>query len=36
MFKRKYILDLLEQIGMLGCKPLDTPIDHNHKKISKY
>ena len=31
MSQRKYILDLLEQIGMFGCKPLDTPIDHNHK-----
>ena len=29
--QRKYILDLLEHIGMLSCKPLDTPIDHNNK-----
>ncbi|RVX15740.1 Retrovirus-related Pol polyprotein from transposon RE1 [Vitis vinifera] len=25
--QRKYILDLLKETGMLGCKPIDTPID---------
>ena len=25
--QRKYILDLLKETGMLGCKPMDTPMD---------
>ena len=25
--QRKYILDLLKETGMLGCKPIDTPMD---------
>ena len=25
----KYVLDLLQEVGMLGCKPSDTPIDPN-------
>ncbi|RVW35272.1 Retrovirus-related Pol polyprotein from transposon TNT 1-94 [Vitis vinifera] len=25
--KRKYVLDLLQETGMLGCKPVDTPMD---------
>ncbi|XP_038688701.1 uncharacterized protein LOC119987869 [Tripterygium wilfordii] len=29
--KSKYILDLLEETGMLGCKPADTPIETNHQ-----
>ena len=29
--KRKYILDLLNEKCMLGCKPVDTPIDPNKK-----
>ena len=29
--ERKYVLDLLEEIGMSGCKPSDTPIKQNHK-----
>ena len=28
--QRKYILDLLAEIGMLDCKPADTPIATNH------
>ncbi|KAL6983238.1 Beta-galactosidase 8 [Sarracenia purpurea var. burkii] len=28
--QRKYTLDLLKEIGMLGCKPVDTPIEVNH------
>ena len=24
--QQKYILDLLKETGMLGCKPTDTPI----------
>ena len=28
---RKYILDLLEETGMLGCRPTDTPIEANHR-----
>ncbi|KAF7808226.1 sacsin isoform X2 [Senna tora] len=29
--QRKYILDLLKEIGMLGCKPADTPMDPYNK-----
>ncbi|XP_021833061.1 uncharacterized protein LOC110772886 [Prunus avium] len=29
--QRKYVMDLLTEIGMLGCKPADTPIKMNHK-----
>ncbi|XP_021804165.1 uncharacterized protein LOC110748497, partial [Prunus avium] len=28
--QRKYVLDLLTDIGMLDCKPVDTPIVQNH------
>lgn len=29
--QRKYVLDLLKETGMSGCKPVDTPIDPNKK-----
>ncbi|BFG20736.1 hypothetical protein CerSpe_070100 [Prunus speciosa] len=29
--QRKYVMDLLSETGMLGCKPADTPIEMNHK-----
>ncbi|XP_031271629.1 uncharacterized protein LOC116130018 [Pistacia vera] len=29
--QRKYVLDLLKEIGMLGCKPIKTPIEPNMK-----
>lgn len=29
--QRKYILDLLAKVGMLDCKPIDTPIVQNHR-----
>ncbi|CAL8130715.1 unnamed protein product [Prunus armeniaca] len=29
--QRKYVLDLLAEIGMLDCKPIDTPSEQNHK-----
>ena len=29
--QRKYILDLLKETGMLGCKPAESPIEINHK-----
>ncbi|XP_038879628.1 uncharacterized mitochondrial protein AtMg00810-like [Benincasa hispida] len=29
--QRKYTLDLLKEIGMTGCKPIDTPIEVNSK-----
>ena len=29
--QRKYILDLLEETGMMGCKPAESPIESNHK-----
>ena len=28
--QRKYILDLLDETGMLGCRPADSPIEMNH------
>ena len=28
---RKYTLDLLSEVGMLGSKPTNVPIDFNHK-----
>jgi hypothetical protein len=28
--QRKYVLDLLSEIGMLDCKPADTPMVQNH------
>lgn len=29
--QRKYVLDLLSEVGLLDCKPVDTPIIQNHK-----
>lgn len=29
--QRKYVLDLLAEVGMLDCKPVDNPIVQNHK-----
>jgi Reverse transcriptase (RNA-dependent DNA polymerase) len=29
--QQKYVLDLLSDTGMLECKPINTPIDPNHK-----
>ncbi|CAM8951770.1 unnamed protein product [Rhodiola kirilowii] len=29
--QRKYVLDLLKDTGLLGCKPVSTPIDPNQK-----
>ena len=31
--QRKYALDILEETGMLDCKPIDTPIDPNVKLV---
>ena len=28
--KRKYVLDLLGETGMLGCEPIKSPIEQNH------
>ena len=28
--QRKYVLDILTEVGMLECKPMDTPIVQNH------
>ena len=35
MSQRKYALDILEEIGMLECKPIDTPIDPNVKLVPR-
>lgn len=29
--QRKYVLDLLSEVGLLECKPADTPIVQNHQ-----
>lgn len=31
--QRKYVLDLLTETTMLDCKPVDTPIEQNHKLV---
>ena len=31
MSQRKYVLDLLKETRMSGCKPGDTPVDPNKK-----
>ena len=33
--KRKYILDILEETGMLDCKPEDTPMNSNVKLVPR-
>ena len=29
--QQKYVIDLLAEIGKIGCKPISTPMDSNHK-----
>ena len=31
----KYILDLLKETGMTGCRPAESPIESNHKLQSR-
>jgi hypothetical protein len=31
--QRKYVLDLLEETGFLGARPVDIPMDHNKKSV---
>ena len=33
LFQMKYALDILEETGMLDCKPVDTPMDPNVKLV---
>ncbi|RVW23360.1 Retrovirus-related Pol polyprotein from transposon RE1 [Vitis vinifera] len=33
--QRKYILDLLKETGMLGCKPIDTPMESQKNLVSR-
>ena len=33
--QRNYALDILEEIGMLDCKPINTPMDLNVKLIPR-
>ena len=33
MSQRKYVLDILEEAGMLDCKPVDGPMDPNVKLV---
>ena len=32
--QRKYVIDLLNETGMLNCKPAVTPIELNHRIIA--
>ncbi|XP_074374435.1 uncharacterized protein LOC141714838 [Apium graveolens] len=34
--QRKYVLELLKETGLLGCKPVDTPADPNIKLGDQY
>lgn len=34
--QRKYVLDLLNETGMLGCRIASTPIEQNHKICAQY
>ena len=31
--RKKYALDILEEIGMVNCKPIDTPMNPNVKLL---
>ena len=33
--QRKYVLDLLAETGMLGCRPCGSPIDRNHQTCAE-
>ena len=35
MCQRKYVLDILEETGMLDCKPINTPMDPNVKLVPR-
>ena len=35
MSRRKYVLNILEETGMLDCKPIDTPMNPNVKLIPR-
>ena len=35
MSQRKYVLDILEETGMLDCKPVDTLMDPNVKLVPR-
>ena len=35
MSQRKYVLDILEEPGMLDYKPVDTPMDLNVKHVPR-
>ena len=34
--QKKYVLDILEETGMLDCKPVDAPMDLNVKLVPRH
>lgn len=34
--QRKYVLDLLDETGMLECKPVDTPLIQNNNSLGEF
>jgi hypothetical protein len=34
--QRKYVLDLLNDMGMLGCRVASTPIEQNHQLCAEF
>lgn len=35
IYQKKYVLDLLKEIDLIGCRPAETPIEPNLKLEAK-